>query len=46
MNAGIRGVVSPCGGFRDPDDLERFLAEKKLGAVSMARAFLVIAVTA
>ena len=40
MNAGIRGVVSPCGGFRDPDDLERFLAEKKLGAVSMARAFL------
>lgn len=40
MKAGIRGVVSPCGGFRDPDDLERFLAEKKMGAVTMARAFL------
>ena len=40
MNAGIQGVVSPCGGFRDPDDLERFLVEKKLGAVTMARAFL------
>ena len=37
---GIDAIVSPVGGFTNPDDIERFLAEGKTDAVSMARGFI------
>jgi len=37
---GVKGVVSPSGGFQDLDDIERFLAEGKCDLVGMARAFI------
>lgn len=37
---GIKSVISPVGTFQDLDDIERFLAEGKCDAVSMARAFI------
>ncbi len=38
--AGIDILVSPVGGFGDPVDIERFLAEGKTDLVSMARQFI------
>lgn len=38
--AGIRALVSPVGGFGDPDDIERFLAEGRTDLVSIARQFI------
>ena len=37
---GIRAVISPVGTFQNLDDIERFIAEGKCDAVSMARAFI------
>lgn len=37
---GIKAIISPVGCFQDLDDIERFLAEGKCDAVSMARAFI------
>jgi 2,4-dienoyl-CoA reductase-like NADH-dependent reductase (Old Yellow Enzyme family)/thioredoxin reductase len=37
---GIKAIVSPVGGFRDPDLIEKFLAEGKTDCVSMSRAFI------
>jgi 2,4-dienoyl-CoA reductase-like NADH-dependent reductase (Old Yellow Enzyme family)/flavin-dependent dehydrogenase len=39
--AGIKALVSPVGGFGDPDDIEKFLAEGKTDLVSISRYFLV-----
>ena len=38
--AGIHILISPVGGFGDPADIERFLAEGKTDFVSMARQFI------
>lgn len=38
--AGIDIKISPVGGFGDPEDIERFLAEGKTDFVSMARQFI------
>ena len=37
---GIKAVVSPVGGFRDPDLIDRFIAEGKTDCVSVARALI------
>ncbi len=37
---GIDALVSPVGGFTNPDDIERFLAEGKTDLASMARGFI------
>ena len=37
---GIKAVVSPVGGFRDPDLIERFIAEGKTDCVSVSRALI------
>lgn len=37
---GIKALVSPVGGFRDPDLIEKFIAEGKTDCVSMARALI------
>ena len=37
---GIRCLFSPVGGFRDPDIIERAIAEGKTDCVSMSRAFI------
>ena len=37
---GIKAVVSPVGGFRDPDLIEQFLAEGKTDCVSVSRALI------
>jgi 2,4-dienoyl-CoA reductase-like NADH-dependent reductase (Old Yellow Enzyme family) len=37
---GIPALVSPVGGFTNPDDIEKFLAEGKTDLVSMARGFI------
>lgn len=37
---GIKAVVSPSGGFQDPDEIEKDLAEGKCDMVTMARAFI------
>lgn len=37
---GIKAIVSPVGGFRDPDLIEQFMAEGKTDCVSMSRAFI------
>ena len=39
-DAGIKALISPVGGFGDPDDIERFISEKYTDCVSMARAFI------
>ncbi len=38
--AGIKALVSPVGGFGNPDDIERFIAEGKTDLVSIARMFI------
>ena len=38
--AGIDLLVSPVGGFGDPEDAERFLAEGKTDLISVARQFI------
>lgn len=37
---GIPALCAPVGGFQDPDDMDRFIAEGKTDLVCMARAFL------
>lgn len=37
---GIKIVTEPIGGFQNPDDMERFLAEGKADMFGMARAFI------
>ena len=37
---GIPALCAPVGGFQDPDDMERFIAEGKTDLVCMARAFI------
>ena len=37
---GIKAVVSPVGGFRDPDLIEKFIAEGKTDCVSVSRALI------
>ena len=37
---GIKAVVSPVGGFRDPELIDRFIAEGKTDCVSVARALI------
>lgn len=37
---GIRALVSPVGGFGDPDDIEQFLADGRTDLVSIARQFI------
>lgn len=37
---GIQALCAPVGGFQNPDDLERFIAEGKTDLVCMARAFI------
>ena len=37
---GIKALCAPVGGFQDPDDMERFIAEGKTDLVCMARAFI------
>lgn len=37
---GIQAVVSPVGGFRDPDLIEQFIAEGKTDCVSISRALI------
>lgn len=38
--AGVNIVVAPIGGYQNPDDMERFLAEGKADMFYMARAFI------
>lgn len=38
--AGIDIITQPIGGFQDPDELERYLAEGKCDMFGMARAFM------
>lgn len=37
---GIKAIVSPVGGFRDPDLIEQFIAEGKTDCVSVSRALI------
>ena len=37
---GIKAIVSPVGGFRDPDLIEKFIAEGRTDCVSVARALI------
>ena len=37
---GIKAIVSPVGGFRDPDLIEKFIAEGKTDCVSVSRALI------
>lgn len=37
---GIKALCAPVGGFQDPDDIEKFIAEGKTDLVCMARAFI------
>ncbi len=37
---GIKALCAPVGGFQNPDDMERFIAEGKTDLVCMARAFI------
>lgn len=37
---GIKAIVSPVGGFRDPDLIEKFIAEGKTDCVSLSRALI------
>lgn len=37
---GIKAVVSPVGGFRDPDLIEQFIAQGKTDCVSVSRALI------
>ena len=37
---GIPALCAPVGGFQDPDDMERFIAEGKTDLICMARGFI------
>lgn len=37
---GIKALCAPIGGFQNPDDMERFIAEGKTDLICMARAFI------
>lgn len=37
---GIKALCAPVGGFQNPDDMERFIAEGKTDLICMARAFI------
>lgn len=37
---GIKALCAPVGGFQNPDDMEKFIAEGKTDLVCMARAFI------
>lgn len=37
--AGVKMLLAPVGGFQDPDEMERYLAEGKCDMFGMARAF-------
>ena len=37
---GIKALCAPVGGFQNPDDMEKFIAEGKTDLICMARAFI------
>lgn len=37
---GIKALCAPIGGFQNPDDMDRFIAEGKTDLICMARAFI------
>ncbi|MBE6991275.1 MAG: FAD-dependent oxidoreductase [Ruminococcaceae bacterium] len=37
---GIKALCAPIGGFQNPDDMEKFIAEGKADLICMARAFI------
>lgn len=37
---GIKALVAPLGGFQNPDDMEKFIAEGKTDLICLARAFI------
>ena len=37
---GIPALCAPIGGFQDPDDMDRFIAEGKTDLIALARAFI------
>ncbi len=39
--SGAKIIVAPIGGYQDPDEIERYLAEGKCDMVGMARAFFI-----